>query len=64
MTLGNLPGVMPFVTSGQLRVLGVASPARSPLLPDAATVAQTVIWLWRALAQWVVVAKTSGAQID
>ena len=34
MTFGSFPGVMPFVTSGKLRVLGVASDRPTRLAPD------------------------------
>lgn len=34
MTFGSFPGVMPFVTSGKLRVLGVASDKPTSLAPD------------------------------
>jgi len=34
MTFGSFPGVMPFVTSGKLRVLGVAADQPTSLAPD------------------------------
>ena len=34
VTFGSFPGVMPFVTSGKLRVLGVASDKPTPLAPE------------------------------
>ncbi|QTX20196.1 tripartite tricarboxylate transporter substrate binding protein [Comamonas aquatica] len=34
MTFGSFPGVMPFVTSGKLRVLGVAADKPTSLAPD------------------------------
>ncbi len=36
MTFGSFPGVMPFVTSGKLRVLGVASDKPTSLAPEIA----------------------------
>lgn len=42
MTFGSFPGLMPFVRSGQLRVLGVATAQRTPLAPDLPTLAETV----------------------
>ncbi len=42
MTFGSFPGLMPFVRSGQLRALGVATAQRTPLAPDLPTLAETV----------------------
>jgi tripartite-type tricarboxylate transporter receptor subunit TctC len=42
LTFGSLPGVMPFVKSGQLKLLAVAEPKRSVLIPDVATIAETL----------------------
>jgi tripartite-type tricarboxylate transporter receptor subunit TctC len=36
----DLPPAMPFITSGQVRVLGIATKARSPLAPDIPTMAE------------------------
>lgn len=38
----SLPSVMPFAKSGQLRVLGVATPARTALAPDLPTIGETL----------------------
>jgi tripartite-type tricarboxylate transporter receptor subunit TctC len=42
MTFGSLPGVLPFVKAGQLTLLAVAEPKRSPLIPDTPTIAETL----------------------
>ena len=36
----GLPSVLPFARAGKLRILGVASPKRSPLAPDIPTIAE------------------------
>ncbi len=40
MTFAQLPNAKPFIADGRLRALGVASPKRSPALPDVPTVAE------------------------
>ena len=40
MTVAQLSTAKPFIESGQLRALGVASPRRSPLLPGVPTIAE------------------------
>lgn len=42
LTFGSFPGVMPFVKTGQLRVLGVATEKRTRLAPDVPTLNETV----------------------
>ena len=42
MTFGSFPGLMPFVKSGQLRALGVATEKRTPLAPELPALAETV----------------------
>ncbi|HMN79101.1 MAG TPA: tripartite tricarboxylate transporter substrate binding protein [Burkholderiaceae bacterium] len=42
LTFGSFPGVMPFVKTGQLRVLGVATEKRTRLAPDMPTLNETV----------------------
>lgn len=42
MTFGSFPGLMPFVRSGQLRALGVATAQRTPLAPELPTLAEIV----------------------
>lgn len=42
ITFGSFPGVMPFVKSGQLKVLGVATEKRTRLAPDLPTLNETV----------------------
>lgn len=46
MTFGSFPGLLPFVRSGQLRALGVATETRTPLAPDLPTLAETVPGLY------------------
>jgi tripartite-type tricarboxylate transporter receptor subunit TctC len=41
MTFSSLPAALPLVQAGKLRALAVASPARSPLLPDVPTMTQS-----------------------
>jgi tripartite-type tricarboxylate transporter receptor subunit TctC len=38
----NMPSIIQHIRAGSLRALGVTTAARSPLLPDVATVAETV----------------------
>ena len=42
IAFGSLPGVMPFVKSGQLKVLGVCTEKRTRLAPDVPTLAETL----------------------
>jgi tripartite-type tricarboxylate transporter receptor subunit TctC len=42
LTFGSFPGVMPFVKSGQLKVIGVATEKRSQLAPDLPTLAESL----------------------
>ena len=42
LTFGSLPGVLPFVKSGQLRLMAVAEPKRSPLIPDTPALSETL----------------------
>ena len=42
MTFGSFPGVMPFVKSGQLRVIAAATEQRTSLAPDLPTLAESV----------------------
>lgn len=42
ITFGSFPGLMPFVKSGQLRVLGVATEKRSRLAPDLPTLNESL----------------------
>jgi tripartite-type tricarboxylate transporter receptor subunit TctC len=37
----GLPSALPFARNGKLRILGVASPKRSPLAPDIPTIAES-----------------------
>lgn len=46
MTFGSFPGLMPFVRSGKLRALGVATETRTPLAPDLPILAETVPGLY------------------
>jgi tripartite-type tricarboxylate transporter receptor subunit TctC len=40
MTFAQLPNAKPFIADGRLRALGIASPKRSPALPDVPSVAE------------------------
>lgn len=42
ITFGSFPGLIPFVRSGQLKVLGVATERRSRLAPDLPTLAESL----------------------
>lgn len=42
ITFGSFPGVFPFVKSGQLKVIGVATERRTRLAPDLPTLAETL----------------------
>ena len=46
MTFGSFPGLMPFVRSGQLRVIGVCTEKRTQLAPDLPTLAETIPGLY------------------
>ena len=46
MTFGSFPGLMPFVRSGKVRALGVATETRTPLAPDLPTLVETVPGLY------------------
>ena len=49
VTFGSFPGVMPFVTSGKLRVLGVASDKPTPLAPEVAVLKELAVTSWYGL---------------
>lgn len=49
VTFGSFPGVMPFVTSGKLRVLGVASDKPTPLAPEVAVLKDLAVTSWYGL---------------
>lgn len=42
VTFGSFPGVMPFVKSGKLNVIGVATEKRTPLAPEVPTLAESL----------------------
>lgn len=46
MTFGSFPGLMPFVRSGQLRVIGVCTEKRTQLAPELPTLAETIPGLY------------------
>lgn len=46
MTFGSFPGLMPFVKSGQLRVLGACTEKRTQLAPELPTLAETIPGLY------------------
>jgi len=43
MSLGSLIQMIPFVQSGRIKLLAVAGPKRSPLIPDVPTLAESGI---------------------
>lgn len=49
VTFGSFPGVMPFVTSGKLRVLGVAADKPTPLAPDIPVLKDLAVTSWYGL---------------
>lgn len=49
VTFGSFPGVMPFVTSGKLRVLGVAADKPTPLAPEIAVLKDLAVTSWYGL---------------
>ncbi|WP_442881487.1 Bug family tripartite tricarboxylate transporter substrate binding protein [Comamonas sp.] len=49
VTFGSFPGVMPFVTSGKLRVLGVASDKPTPLAPEIPVLKELAVTSWYGL---------------
>ncbi|MPZ45961.1 MAG: tripartite tricarboxylate transporter substrate binding protein, partial [Betaproteobacteria bacterium] len=40
--LGSIPGILPLIKAGKLKVLGIAASERSKLLPDVPTIAEAV----------------------
>ena len=49
VTFGSFPGVMPFVTSGKLRVLGVAADKPTPLAPEIPVLKDLAVTSWYGL---------------
>ncbi|WP_455555119.1 Bug family tripartite tricarboxylate transporter substrate binding protein [Comamonas sp.] len=49
VTFGSFPGVMPFVTSGKLRVLGVAADKPTPLAPEIPVLQELAVTSWYGL---------------
>lgn len=49
VTFGSFPGVMPFVSSGKLRVLGVASDKPTPLAPEIPVLPELAVTSWYGL---------------
>ena len=49
VTFGSFPGVMPFVSSGKLRVLGVASDKPTPLAPEIPVLKELAVTSWYGL---------------
>lgn len=49
VTFGSFPGVMPFVNSGKLRVLGVASDKPTPLAPEIPVLKDLAVTSWYGL---------------
>ena len=49
VTFGSFPGVMPFVSSGKLRVLGVAADKPTPLAPEIPVLKDLAVTSWYGL---------------
>ena len=49
VTFGSFPGVMPFVNSGKLRVLGVAADKPTPLAPEIPVLKDLAVTSWYGL---------------
>ena len=66
MMFAQMSSVLPHVKSGKLRALGVASPRRSPLMPDIPTIAEQGLPRFEAVSWYalMVPAGTSQGAID
>ena len=57
MLFGSASTVLPFIQSGKLRAIGVASPKRSPALPDLPTIAEQGLPGFEAISWFALVAQ-------
>lgn len=57
MLFGSASTVLPFIQSGKLRAIGVASPKRSPALPDLPTIAEQGLPGFEAISWYALVAQ-------
>jgi tripartite-type tricarboxylate transporter receptor subunit TctC len=63
MMFAPLQTALPFIKSGKLRALGIASQKRSPLLPDLATVAEQGVARFEAVS-WYALMVPAGTPAD
>jgi len=63
MMFSQLPTALPFTQSGRLKPIGVASPKRSPSLPDIPTIAEQGLPGYEALS-WFVLMAPAGIRRD
>jgi tripartite-type tricarboxylate transporter receptor subunit TctC len=63
MMFAPLQTALPFITSGKLRVLGIASEKRSPLLPDVPTIAEQGVPKFEAVS-WYALMVPAGTPAD
>ena len=56
MMFSQLPTALPFTSAGKLRPLGIASPKRSPSLPDVPTIAEQGLKGYEALSWFLLMA--------
>jgi len=59
LVLDNLPAILPHIRSGELRALAISTAARSPLLPELPTIAESGLPGFDA-ASWQMVAAPTG----
>jgi tripartite-type tricarboxylate transporter receptor subunit TctC len=63
MMFAPLQAALPFIKSGKLRALGIASPKRSPLLPDLPTIAEQGVAKFEAVS-WYALMVPAGTPAD
>jgi tripartite-type tricarboxylate transporter receptor subunit TctC len=63
MMFAQVSSALPHIKSGKLRAIGVASPARSPVLPDVPTIAEQGLANFEAVS-WYALMVPSGTPQD